>query len=168
MGVTETLGATQEKVHSLFMTGIDAFIGAYIPVDGYFYVCTDSVYEGTGEKAGDIDLFSSGVWHRLLDKLGYTTAGTDATTEELAEATTKVADWFTQRYEAGNPVIIRYVSSELQSSRDMTAEEIAAGNTYMPIAGGIEYQKGNSSAIYGANNTVTQEYDMYRKLGGDS
>lgn len=80
--------------------------------------------------------------------------------------------WLAQRYADGNPVTIRYISSELQSSRDMTAEELANlnfsddGATYTPIENGIEYQAGNSNAVYGANNAVTQLYDMYRKLGG--
>lgn len=91
---------------------------------------------------------------------------TTPTSEQLTSAAASFKAWLAKRYADGNPIVIRYISNVLQSSRDMTAEEIASGNTYMPIAGGIEYQKDNSSAIYGANNTVTQEYDMYRKLGG--
>lgn len=107
-------------------------------------------------------------------ELGFIEDEATPTSEQLTSAASSFKAWLAKRYADGNPIVIRYVSSELQSSRDMTAEELANlnfsddGATYTPIENGIEYQAGNSNAVYGANNTVTQLYDMYRKLGGDS
>lgn len=140
------------------------------------YVSTDSIQTSKGYLNGNMVCGYAGntifYWIGILDILGFTTQGTKPTEEEQATAIEKFKAWLTQRYADGNPVTIRYVSSELQSSRDMTAEELANlnfsndGATYTPIENGIEYQAGNSNAVYGANNTVTQLYDMYRKLGG--
>ncbi len=133
-------------------------------------ICTDAGQATATRERNTIGVGqNNGVlyWYGALDALGYTTEGVTPTTQEQTAAVANFKAWLTQRYESGNPVVIRYKSAESRSERDMTEEEIAAGNTYMPIAGGIEYQKGNSSAVYGANSTVTQEYDMYRKLGGD-
>ena len=114
-------------------------------------------------------------WINILHLLRFDLAWVDKqnpTAEEQNQAIANFKAWLAQRYADGNPVTIRYISSELQSSRDMTAEELANlnfsddGATYTPIENGIEYQDGNSNAVYGANNTVTQLYDMYRKLGG--
>lgn len=140
------------------------------------YIATDGASYGNGEttpgvwKLGAASSIPTHIrWTGILDLLGFTEHGAQpSSTEEKNAALANFKAWLTQRYESGNPVILRYVSTELQSERDMTEEEIAAGNTYMPIIGGIEYQSGNIAAAYGANNTVTQEYEMYRKLGGDN
>lgn len=136
------------------------------------YICTDAV--GTFTAGGmRLGLNSTTlIWFGITDLLGFTTSDSEATAEEKAVAIINFKAWLAKRYADGNPVVIRYISNVLKSSRDMTAEELANlnfsddGATYTPIENGIEYQDGNSNAVYGVNNTVTQLYDMYRKLGG--
>ena len=156
-GVEITLTG-EESIATILSDGSVQFNDFTLPVDEP-YVSTDGVFEQSR-------------WKNICVLLGFMESGSAPTGETYNQIRDALKAWLVKRYTDGNPVVIRYVSSELQSSRDMTAEELANlnfsddGATYTPIENGIEYQAGNSNAVYGANNTVTQLYDMYRKLGG--
>lgn len=108
------------------------------------------------------------VWLGVLDSLGFTSGWTDKenpTDEEKNQAIADFKAYLAQRYADGNPVTIRYVSSTLQGETPFTEAQETAGNTYMPSADGTETQL-NENAKFGANVTVTQDYDIVNKIGG--
>ena len=156
-GVELTLTG-EESIATILSDGSVQFNDFTLPVDEP-YVSTDGVFE-------------SSRWKNICVLLGFMEGGSSPTGETYFQIRDALKAWLAKRYADGNPVVIRYISNVLKSSRDMTAEELANlnfsddGATYTPIENGIEYQAGNSNAVYGANNTVTQLYDMYRKLGG--
>ena len=156
-GVELTLTG-EESIATILSDGSVQFNDFTLPVDEP-YVSTDGVFE-------------SSRWKNICVLLGFMESGSAPTGETYNQIRDALKAWLAKRYAEGNPIIIRYISNVLQSSRDMTAKELANlnfsddGATYTPIENGIEYQAGNSNAVYGVNNTVTQLYDMYRKLGG--
>ena len=115
------------------------------------YVSTDGDNFVVGaNSAGNATMF----WTSILDNLGYTTAGTQATAEEQATAIANFKAYLAQRYADGNPVTIRYVSSELQSETDFTADN----NEYTAWVNGTEKVLENDGAEFNADNTLTQNY----------
>ena len=96
---------------------------------------------------------SNFIWNDILDNLGFTTAGAYATEEEKATAIANFKAWLAERYASGNPVTIRYISSELQSETDFTAD-----NEYTAYKGGTEKVLENDGNEYGADNTQTVNY----------
>ena len=100
------------------------------------------------------------LWTSILDILGFTTTGTQATAEEQATAITNFKAYLAQRYADGNPVTIRYVSSELQSETDFMADN----NEYTAWVNGTEKVLENDGAEFNADNTLTQNYLFVREV----
>lgn len=122
-------------------------------------VSTDSVGAKDAATEGIAITAARLYWYGILDVLGFTTAGTQATAEEQANALANFKAYLTQRYADGNPVTIRYVSSTLQSETDFTA-----ANLYTTWKNGTESVIDNDNAEYGADNTLTQNYILVTEV----
>ena len=74
-------------------------------------------------------------------------------------------DWesfLVQRNNALNPVAIRYVTTTIQNETEFLVD--ANSNKYTVWTNGEEKVKGNSNSIYGANNTLTQNYIIVKEI----
>ena len=91
---------------------------------------------------------------KIVTDLGFEDNG-----ETDAEKLQKIISYLAKRYEDGNPVKIRYVSSILQSETNFTAN-----NEYTAYKGGTEKVLDNDGAEFGVENTLTQNYLFVKEV----
>lgn len=153
---TEGLSYYQTEVQGVLANSIVFYTPLpYVENKNQNGVCTDANL-GDFSKIGNLVLGVNSkaiYWIGILDVLGYTTAGTEPTAEEKGQAGENFKDYLKQRFNAGDPVKIRYLSSVLQSETTFTE-----GNEYNVWNGGTETVLGNDGAEYGAIATITTDY----------
>lgn len=153
-GVTLVLtGVENWKVDNTFeLYGVEADNIVPTVENGATGICTDAEL-GWGKHLLRIGLNNKRniKWVGILEKLGYAVS----TVDERAESLGKFKAWLAERYASGNPVTIRYVSSELQSETPFTAEQRLVGDNYIVAPQGTETVLGNDTE---AENKPTIEY----------
>jgi hypothetical protein len=87
--------------------------------------------------------------------LGFTNPTQQATQEEIGIGIQNFKAWLAERYANGNPVTIRYVSSELQKETPFTEAQRLVGDNYIVSPQGTETVLGNDTE---AENKPTIEY----------
>lgn len=126
------------------------------------YVSTDSVYNVIFSSKNSMWCGYAGksalYWIGILDILGYTTSGTQATAEEQTQAIKKFKAYLAERYANGNPVTVRYLTVETPIETPFTEEQKASGNEILAYLKGTEKVLENDGAEFGADNTLTQNY----------
>jgi hypothetical protein len=153
-GVTLVLtGAENWKVDNTFeLYGVEADNIVPTVENGATGICTDAEL-GCGKHLLRIGLNNKRniKWVGILEKLGYAVS----TVDERAESLGKFKAWLAERYSAGNPVTIRYISSELQSEVSFTGAQRLVGDNYIVAPQGTETVLGNDTE---AENKPTIEY----------
>lgn len=105
-------------------------------------------------------------WSKIFITLGYDKDWVDPakpTNEEVQSAFAKFKAWLDERKASGNPVTVRYISTNLQSETPFTTEQINAGNSYQAYKNGTETVIGNENSEV-VENTLTQNYLLVKEV----
>ena len=160
-------GSSPEGVNGVYCYNLFTLPGNKAPNTISDYISTDSIpHPGDFTLPGTMWCGYVGTknffWIGILDLLGFTTKGIRLTEEEDKQtAIANFKSYLTQRYADGNPVKIRYISSELQSEISFTTAQKNAGNVYTVWNEGSEKIEGNANETYQVFPTITQKYSIH-------